>query len=159
MGICASACRRSGDDADAGADASAAPAASASTLPPLASASSSETAPKPPLQLLKFRFASAIKGKEPEDELTSAQPGERVYAHFTLRNRSSEARVVKVAFRVNGERRTLLELRVEPSWSFRTWGFNTLKHGDSGEISVEAIDDSGTLLVSEKLPIGKPRKK
>ena len=41
--------------------------------------------------------------------------------------------------------------------SFRTWGYNTLREGDGGEMTVEAVDDVGTTLVNEKLPIRKAK--
>ena len=117
--------------------------------------SSTTPAPKPPLEILKFRFADGVRGKDPKTELSSAAPGQRVWAHLTLRNKGSEKRGVTVVFRVNGDKRTTLELVVEPSLSFRTWGYNTLRDSDAGELSVEATDDVGTTLVSEKIPIRK----
>lgn len=107
-----------------------------------------------PLQLLRFSFTSEVKGKEPVDRLERGVPGERVYAHLAFRNRGDESRPVHVVFRVNGERRTKLDLKVEPSWSYRTWGFNTLKVDDKGELTVTVTDDEGLVLVEEKLPVG-----
>ena len=98
-----------------------------------------------------------MRGKEPARELSFATPGQRVWAHLTLRNPGREKRVVTVVFRVNEEKRTTLELTVEPSLSFRTWGYNTLREGDGGEMTVEAVDDVGTTLVNEKLPIRKAK--
>lgn len=114
-----------------------------------------EPAPVKPLQLLRFSFTSEIKAREPVDRLERAEPGKRVYGHFTFKNTNSEARTIKLVFRVNGERRTMLDLKIEPSLSYRTWGFNTLKDSDkSGELTLEATDDAGLVLTSEKLPIG-----
>ncbi len=130
-----------------------APAPSASSGPPEA---------LPPLQLLRSSFTSGIKGKEPVDFLESAAPGQRVYAHLGFRNPGKETRKVHVVFRVNGERRTMLDLKVDPSLSYRTWAFNTLKDQDrSGQLTLEVTDETGQTLVSEKLPIkatGKPTK-
>jgi hypothetical protein len=133
---------------------------SASAPAPPTSAPSVRPAPKEPappkaLQLLRFSFTSEIKAKEPVDRLERAEPGKRVYAHFTLKNTNPEPRIIKLVFRVNGERRTMLDLKIDPSLSYRTWAFNTLKDSDrSGELTLEATDDTGLVLTSEKLPIG-----
>jgi hypothetical protein len=114
-----------------------------------------EPAPPKPLQLLRFSFTSEIKAKEPVDRLDRAEPGKRVYAHFTFKNTNPEPRTIKLVFRVNGDRRTMLDLKIDPSLSYRTWGFNTLKDSDkSGELTLEATDDTGVVLTTEKLPIG-----
>jgi hypothetical protein len=67
-----------------------------------------------------------------------------------------------VVFRVNEERRTTLDLKIDPSQSYRTWAFNTLKEQDrSGTLALEVTDETGQTLLSEKLPIkatGKPGK-
>jgi hypothetical protein len=122
-----------------------------SALAPAAPAPSASA--RPPLELLRFSFTSEVKGKEPVDKLEAGEAGERVYAHLTLRNRGAERRTLKLQFRVNGDKRTMLELKVDHSWSYRTWGFNTLRPGDKGELTVQATDDEGNLIVDEKLPI------
>jgi len=89
----------------------------------------------------------------PERHAHVRRPGQRVWAHLTLRNRSAETRTVKLVFRVNGDERTAVTLDVEPSWSYRTWGYNTLRDFDVGEMSIEVTDDTGATLVTDKLPI------
>jgi hypothetical protein len=135
------------------------PSASASQAPPPSAPplrpAPREPAPPKPLQLLRFSFTSEIKAKEPVDRLDRAEPGKRVYAHFTFKNTNPEPRTIKLVFRVNGDRRTMLDLKIDPSLSYRTWGFNTLKDSDkSGELTLEATDDTGVVLTTEKLPIG-----
>jgi hypothetical protein len=110
-------------------------------------------AEKPTLQLLKLVFTSEVKSKEPVDKLERAEPGQRVWAHFTLRNRG-DARTITVVFRVNGDQRSKVDLKVDSSWSFRTWAYNTLRAGDaSGEITVEARDEAGVVVASASLPL------
>lgn len=78
----------------------------------------------------------------------------RVYAHMTFKNPNPEPRQIHLVFRVNGERRTMLDLKVEPSQSYRTWAFNTLHKQDrNGELTLEVTDEKGQTLLSEKLPI------
>ncbi len=106
------------------------------------------------MQLLGFVFSSDVKNKEPVDRLEAAEPGMRVWAHLKLRNRSAATRVVHLAFRVDGESRTAVDLNVEPSWSYRTWAYNTLRKTDkSGEVTLTVTDDSGATLVEQSLPI------
>ena len=85
---------------------------------------------------------------------SSAKPGDRVYAHFKLKNKG-ERRILKLVFKVNGAVRTSLDLKVEPSPSFRTWGFNTLRANDTGELSVTATDDAGTVIADKTIAIKK----
>lgn len=125
---------------------SAAPAAPAQTAAPTPNA-------RVPVELLGLTITSAVEKKEPVDKLKAAVPGTRVYAHLKMRNRSNETRTIHVDFLVNGKLRTPLKLDVEPSWSFRTWGYNTLQAGDSGELEVQVYDDAGTMLEKVKLPI------
>lgn len=110
-------------------------------------------AAKVPVELLSFTLASAVEKKEPVDKLKAATPGTRVYAHLKVRNRSNETRTIHVDFLVNGKLRTPLKLDIEPSWSFRTWGYNTLQASDSGELEVQVYDDGGTMLEKVRLPI------
>jgi Protein of unknown function (DUF2914) len=106
-----------------------------------------------PIELLGFTVTSNVDKKEPVDKLKTATPGARVYAHLKMRNRSNEARTVRVDFLVNGKLRTPLKLEIEPSWSFRTWGYNTLQASDSGELEIQVYDDAGTMLERVRLPI------
>ena len=110
-------------------------------------------APKP-LELMSFQLTSGIYEKDPVDDLSSAKPGDRVYAHFKLKNKG-ERRILKLVFKVNGAVRTSLDLKVEPSPSFRTWGFNTLRANDTGELSVTATDDAGTVIADKTIAIKK----
>jgi hypothetical protein len=96
---------------------------------------------------------SAVEKKEPVDKLKSVTPGTRVYAHLKMRNRSDEKRTVHVDFLINGKMRTPLKLDIDPSWSFRTWGYNRVQASDSGELEVQVYDDAGTMLESVRLPI------
>ncbi len=130
-----------------------APAPSVTTSPaPVAPRPSASAAPPKPLELLAFQLTSGVWEKDPVDEVSQARPGDRVYAHFKLRNKG-ERRVLKVVFKVNEQPRTTLELKVEPSLSYRTWGFNTLRAGDKGELSVTATDDAGVVVVERTIPI------
>jgi hypothetical protein len=109
---------------------------------------------KPGLELLKFRFSSGVKNKEPVDRLLAAEPGQRVYAYFKFRYRGDVPRMVHLTFRVNGQKRTELDLPIRKSWSFRTWGYNTLRKADSsGVLTLNVVDEDGLLLVDEKLPL------
>ena len=141
------------DQPDAGAS-PAPPASSARPPPAPPAASGSAAAEKPPLQLLKLVFTSEVKNKEPVDKLERAQPGQRVWVHLTLRNRGTEIRPITLVFKVNGDQRTKVDLKAEPSWSYRTWGYNTLRAGDqTGELTVEVRDDAGGVLTTARLPI------
>ncbi|MDC0739734.1 hypothetical protein [Polyangium mundeleinium] len=130
-----------------------------STTPWHASSSTPSSPPAEPssehasLELLQLTLTSDVQKKEPVDTLDVAPPGTRVYAHLKLRNRSQDKRKVHVDFFVNGKLRTPLDLTVEPSWSFRTWGYNTMQAGDTGELEVRVLDDGGTTLATARLPI------
>lgn len=139
--------------ADAGGpvDAGQADAASARAAP--APAPSTTATTRAPLELLKLVLTTGVKKKEPVDKLDEVAPGTRIYAHLTLRNRSGDKRKVHVDFLVNGKVRTPLELDVESSWSFRTWGYNTLQANDKGELEVRVLDDTGDTLGAARLPI------
>jgi hypothetical protein len=138
---------------DAGPPAKPAPTASASSSP-RAAPSGSATAEKPSLQILKFVFTSDVKDKEPVDKLERAQPGQRVYVHLTMRNRASETRPITVVFRVNNEQRSKVDLKVESSWSYRTWAYNTLRTGDlTGVLTAEIRDEGGFTIATRDLPI------
>ncbi len=128
------------------------PSAAAARPPPSAS-----TAPdKDELRVLKLVFTSEVKNREPADVLKSAAPGQRVWAHLTVRNRGPAERTLTLVFKVNGKERSKVDLTVEPSWSFRTWGYTTLRAGDVGGLSVEVVDDSGARLITGGLPIRAP---
>src|SRR4051794_23074398 len=75
------------------------------------------------IDLLDFELTSDVKNKAPVDKLDSARPGDRVYAHLTVRNRTTDTQRVSVSFRVNDDERTMVDLKVEKSWSFRTWAY------------------------------------
>lgn len=110
-----------------------------------------------PMELLSFKFTGEIKNKEPAGRLHSVRPGQRVYAHLTMRNRSGEARCLQVVFRVNGKKRTAVTLKVGESWSWRTWAYNTVHASDeTGRLELQVLDDQGLTVVSETLPILKP---
>jgi len=138
-------------------DAAPPPSASAPQPRPSAASPASSAAPeKPALQLLRLTLTSAVKDKEPVDELTSTAAGQRVWAHLAIRNRTGEPQRISLIFRVDGEERSTVDLKVEPSWSFRTWGYNTLRSSDKkGELTVEVRVLGGALLTTTKLPIGK----
>jgi hypothetical protein len=110
------------------------------------------------MELQRFVFTSDVRNKEPVDTVLRAQPGDRVYAHVTLRNRTGRTRRIVLDFSVNGSQRTNLSLDVEHAWSWRTWGYNTiLESDDVGELLLRVTDDEGTLVTEARLPIGRKR--
>ncbi|MEZ4310938.1 MAG: DUF2914 domain-containing protein [Polyangiaceae bacterium] len=127
----------------------------AATSPPVATATAAPKPeePAPGVDLLKFVLTSAVKSKDPVDVLEAAKPGQRTYAHLTVRNRTDGPKRVSVSFRVNGDERTLVDLTVEKSWSWRTWAYVTLRKDDTGELTVHVFDDHGAALGTETLPI------
>jgi hypothetical protein len=140
--------------ATTGVDAGPAPAVSSARLAPSSSAS---TGDKATLTVLKVVFTSDVKSKEPTDKLDHAEPGQRVWVHLTVRNRGDDARPVSATFRVNDDQRSKVDLKIEPSWSYRTWAYNTLRATDtSGELAVDVRDADGTMITSIRLPIKKP---
>jgi hypothetical protein len=106
-----------------------------------------------PMQLLRFTFSDAIKGKDPGAKLRVARPGQRVYAHFRMRNRSGRKRCMHLTFRVAGKKRTEVTLVVGKSWSWRTWAYNTIKGDDRGPLTLEVNDDQGQLMLKKSLAI------
>jgi hypothetical protein len=100
-------------------------------------------------------FTSEVRNKEPVDKLTSARPGQRVWAHLLVRNRSDWTHTIKLAFSVNGQLRTTVDLDVASSWSYRTWGYVTLRPTDGrGVLTLRVTDDEDSKLVTEaRLPI------
>ncbi|MBI4703899.1 MAG: DUF2914 domain-containing protein [Deltaproteobacteria bacterium] len=106
------------------------------------------------VQLLRLRLTSGIDRKNPVDKLYAARPGQRIWAHLAVRNRSGRERCVLVRFKVGGEPRTEIGLEVGHSWGWRTWAYVTLRPSDrSGPLEVEVVDDQGRLLVKERLAI------
>jgi hypothetical protein len=103
--------------------------------------------------VLKSVFTSEVKSKEPADVLKSAKPGQRVWAHLTVRNRCDASRTLTLAFKVNGADRASVDLNVEPSWSFRTWGYVTLRKNDTGKVELEVRDEGGSVLSEGSLPV------
>jgi len=103
--------------------------------------------------VLKSVFTSEVKNKEPADVLTSAKPGQRVWAHLTVRNRCPSSRSLVLSFQVGGADRSKVDLDIEPSWSYRTWGYVTLRKGDSGKVELAVKDEDGSVLVASSLPI------
>ena len=122
------------------------------TVPPAATASPTSGE----LKVLKLVFTSAVKDKEPADKLDAAKAGQRVYAHATLRNRTDGPRPVVLAFLVDGATRTKIDLTVEQSFSFRTWGYVTLRDSDKGDLVVEVRDAAGAVMERAKILI-KPK--
>jgi hypothetical protein len=108
------------------------------------------------VQVLKLVFTSDVKNRDPVDKLDHGEPGQRVWVHLTARNRGAGARAISLSFRVNDDQRSKVDLKVEPSWSYRTWGYNTLRAGDqTGDLAVDVRDDTGTILASARLPLRK----
>ncbi|MEO7108874.1 MAG: hypothetical protein ABI183_00435 [Polyangiaceae bacterium] len=109
-----------------------------------------------PMEVLKFQFTSAIDQRKPTDKMVLATPGDRVYAYLTLRNRSGRKRSVHLEFSVNGDKRTEMDLDVAESWSYRTWGYNTILPKDkTGKLTLSVTDDAGNPILDESLPIVK----
>ena len=106
-----------------------------------------------PLQVLRFKFSSDVKNREGVDKLSVLRPGQRVYAHFTMRNRSGSDRCMHLVFRVNGKKRTTMTLGIGKSWSWRTWAYNTVRPEERGFLELEATDDQGKLVLRERLAI------
>lgn len=149
-----------GDPAKQGSSAGAPPASSSSSSPPPArSAAAPATTSKPAappadgVELQKLTLTSGVKSKDPVDKLDAAKPGQRVYGHLTVRNRTSGPQRVSVSFRVNDDERAMVDLTVEKSWSWRTWAYVTLRKDDKGELTVHAFDDHGAELGKESIPI------
>jgi hypothetical protein len=106
-----------------------------------------------PLQLLRFTFTDGVANKDPKQKLQIARPGQRVYAHLRLRNRSGRKRCVHVAFSVGGQKRTEVTLQVGKSWSWRTWAYATPRVDDSKPLQVVVTDDQGKVIVKKKLAV------
>lgn len=109
------------------------------------------------LQVQRFVLTSDVKGKEPVDELATVAAGKRLYAHLQVRNRG-EARPLRLEFRVDGNLRSKIDLEVIHSWSYRTWGYNTLRASDVGLTAEAKILDGDEVVASAKIPIAKEEK-
>ncbi|MFO0590006.1 MAG: DUF2914 domain-containing protein [Polyangiaceae bacterium] len=105
------------------------------------------------VELQKFVLTSDVKNKAPVDALDAAKPGQRVYAHVTVRNRTDGPKRVSLSFRVNDDERSMTDLTIEKSWSYRSWAYVTLRKTDKGELTVHVFDDHGAELGTEKIPI------
>jgi len=105
------------------------------------------------IELLRFTFTDGVERKDPREKLNIARPGQRVYAHLQLRNRSGRDRCVHVVFRVGGKKRTDVTLKVGESWSWRTWAYNTLRADDTGPLRVTVTDDQGKVIVAKQLAV------
>jgi hypothetical protein len=123
--------------------------------PPPATSASAQAAPAAErLQVLKLTFTSDVKNKEPVDSLDAGTAGQRVYAHLAMRNRTGAEKRMQLVFRVRGEMRSGVSLKVDPSWSFRTWAYATLQASDAGkELEVSVLDDDASVITVVKLPI------
>jgi len=106
-----------------------------------------------PMQVLSMTFTSGIEGKDPQDKLHIARPGQRVYAHLKMRNRSGRKRCLDVTFRVAGKKRTQVRLKIGESWSWRTWAYNTLRSDDRQPLEMTIVDDQGALVFKKTLPV------
>ena len=103
--------------------------------------------------MLKLSFTTAVKNKEPVDAPKHAEAGQRMWAHVTLRNRTEDAKKIALVFLVGGSERSKIDLNVDPSWSYRTWGYVTLRSGDAGELVAEVRDEGGNVMERARLPI------
>lgn len=107
-----------------------------------------------PVEMLKSQFTTGIKDKNPIDRVTSSKGGERIYFHMTVRNRTGRPRKLHVAFLVNDQIRTEVDLEVVESWSYRTWAYNTLTAKDQkGKLEVRVTDEEGNPLADESLTL------
>jgi hypothetical protein len=111
-----------------------------------------------PMQLLQFRWTSGLKGKQPKDKLYVARPGQRVYAHLKIRNRSGRKRCLKFVFRVGKKKRTEVTVRIGKSWNWRTWAYNTIKSSDRAPLHLTITDDQGKTIVDQRLAVIPERK-
>ncbi len=131
------------------------PAATTAT-PPSSAAPARTTAPAAPadhIELQKFVLTSGVKAKDPVDDIDAAKPGQRVYGHVTIRNRTAGSKRVTLSFRVNGDERSMVDLDIEKSWSWRSWAYVTLRKEDKGELTVHVFDDHGAEMATKSIPI------
>lgn len=155
--LLASACGQGPEGEAASASASQSKVASVPRPPSSsAQAAAEEELSTRPVELLKLRLTSGVSNKEPVDALDHATPGQRVYAHLTVRNRTGRPRQVHVSFTIDGKERSAVDLKVDESWSWRTWAFVTLKDSDKpGKLEIAITDDEGLPLEEASLPIKK----
>ncbi|MBK8255502.1 MAG: DUF2914 domain-containing protein [Polyangiaceae bacterium] len=145
-----------GDSSKDASGAAAATPSGATTAAATSSAKSAKSKAEPAatgVDVLKFQLTSGVKNRDPIDKAESAKPGERLYGHVTARNRTGADQRISLSFRVNGDERSLVDLTVEKSWSWRTWAYVTLRKDDKGEVTVHVFDDHGAELASETIPI------
>jgi hypothetical protein len=146
-----------GDDAAPSASSSAAGTASAPSpggSGDAAPAPSASAAAKVALEVQRFVLTSEVKNKVPVDELVKGGVGDRVYAHLQVRNRG-ERRPLRLEFRIDGKVRSKIDLEVIHSWSYRTWGYNTVREPDVGKILEATIFDEDEVVASAKIPLAK----
>jgi hypothetical protein len=133
-------------------------AAPLSTAPAKASASAEKR--EPVFEVLRMTLTSGVRSRNPIDALEAAEAGQRVWAHVTARNRTGAQKRISVVFHVNDEERSTVDLKIDPSWSYRTWGYVTLKPADAGhELHVEVRGEGGALLAEDSLPIRAAKKR
>lgn len=127
--------------------------ATSAGVPPNAAPTSSAARQPTRVELLALTLTSAVHDKNPVDRLRDTHPGERVYAHIRVRNRTGRTHDVTINFMVNGEPRSTVSLAVEPSWSWRTWAYNTVLPTDRpGTLAVTVSGEEGELATAD-LPI------
>jgi hypothetical protein len=106
-----------------------------------------------PMQLLRFTFTSGIEGKDAKDKLAVARPGQRVFAHLHMRNRSKRERCIHVTFSVGGKERSHVTLKIGDSWEWRTWAYATVKSDEKAPLRVVVTDDQGATIVDKLLGV------
>ncbi len=111
-----------------------------------------------PMQVLRFTFTDGVEGKDPKGKLYVARPGQRVYAHFAMRNRSGRKRCLHITFRVAGKKRTAVTVPIGKSWEWRTYAYNTLRSDDRGPLELTVVDDQGVPPLKKLLGVV-PKKK
>ena len=105
------------------------------------------------IEILRLTLTSGVRDKEPVDALTAVAPGQRVWVHLAVRNRTPAKRGIALVFRVDGDVRSTVDLDVERSWSYRTWAYNTLKPDDGGELEVDVVNEREQIIAEARLPI------
>jgi hypothetical protein len=103
-----------------------------------------------PVELLALKIASDVKNKEPVDAIDATAVGERVYAHVTIRNRTGRPRGVVITFTVEGVERARVPLEIGESWSWRTWGYATMRAADAGKTLTISLDDEAGHPLAER---------
>ena len=135
----------------------AAPPATVTGLSKLDQACPTPESALPPLQVAEFQFTSGIEKRKPQDELSAAKPGQRVYAYLTMNNRSGPERCLTVSFRIKGKKRSRASLKIGKSPTWRTWAYVTINKADApGELEVEVADETDKSVLKKKLAILSP---